>query len=311
MIRTINFIYLAIAAVLMFGDCAFAVQMNPYFNKMIDKPPPVPIIKQIKKQLAQGCSSPKKGLRPLGDNYALRHDLGLSVGNSFQRVASATVVGDIPFAKAVNWMTPYLQGKNKNEAIMGYLFLLTHSGRKIAEGAKIDNSKLIASGKIFAKEILFNLSDFYFHEALQAFLHHKLKKAGRLARNAIRADPVFYNAHLLLLDIELAEFARSSARDAKYCQRSIERIFQTTVDLGGLDTCPRHAVLMDEWVRSKYRSQQVQLPLQIINAYVSVLTNTSGRIKHIEQNLLKGQIRQSPKCKGLALQRIRQMGTLQ
>jgi hypothetical protein len=292
------------------SDAALAVQLNPYFAKADIKRPVPPVFKQIKSQLAQGCAPPDARLRPLGDNYALRHKIKLPVSKKFRQTTAAIAVGDISFQQAQSWMAPFLTGTNEAETIMAHLLLASHSIRKIADGHHINPDSLLRSAKSLATRTGMNLSDFLFLQSLTSFKAKDYKSATTHITAAIKADPVFYNARLLKLDIELKKFGQSRSRSRRKCITAMQTILQTTVNLGQLDTCPRHAILMNEWIRSKYANPDKSLPVQIISAYVSLLANNKAQLKTIQLQLANRDFQQSPACQAFVLQRVQQLEAL-
>lgn len=264
---------------------ALAAEFNPFFRPA-ERPPP-PILATIQGQIERGCVSGYQGKRPLADRFDLRHGLPQPENPALARTAAAISIADPAYDQARRWLWPLLTDADPNTAYIAHALLLSHAARRIGmEGASgILAADLRRAGEL-AETIGANPSDHLFWLALVAWREGSREKALKLVRAARNQDPWFYNARLLELEILLAPSRRRRHPiSAMGCRQQTEAVLGATVALFDLDTCPRHAVLLLNWLRAG-RQDPVRDPFaQLVSTYVAVVLNNTTAFEGALRNI--------------------------
>nr|VFJ44626.1 MAG: hypothetical protein BECKFM1743C_GA0114222_100144 [Candidatus Kentron sp. FM]VFJ53486.1 MAG: hypothetical protein BECKFM1743A_GA0114220_101154 [Candidatus Kentron sp. FM]VFK06339.1 MAG: hypothetical protein BECKFM1743B_GA0114221_1001414 [Candidatus Kentron sp. FM] len=265
--------FLAIVILLCLGGGpGRAAEFNPFFKTI--PPPPPPILITIQQQIARGCVSNNQGKRPLADRYDLRHGLPQIADPGLVRAAAAISIADPEYTTARQWLRPLLADADPRTAYAAHTVLLSHGVRRMA--AKDDTTGIgddLRRAGGLADAIHANHSDLLFWQALITMQTVSGAQALHLVRKAIQADPWFYNARLLELELLLARSRRHILVSGARCREQTEAVLNATVALFGLDTCPRHAVLLLNWLRAGQSDISDDPFAQLVRAYVAILLN--------------------------------------
>lgn len=283
-----------------------AVEFNPFFEPVTPLPPP--ILTTIRNQIARGCVSDRQGKRPLADRYDLRHGLVQPVNGELFRIAASISIADPQYSEARHWLHPLLTDADLHTAYAAHAVLLSHGARKVVmreEAAGIADD--VRKAGTLANSIDANRSDLLFWQALLASRKGPGIEPLRLIREAIRLDPSFYNARLLELELLLARSRRHVSPSGAYCRKQAEAVLESTVTLFGLDTCPRHAVLLLNWLRTGRRDVEKDSFALLVRAYVAVLLNNSAAFDSAAQRV--SDLSRSP-CRQWILAKMRSLTPL-
>lgn len=285
---------------------ADTVELNPYFPRR-QPPQPPPIIATIQGQITRGCVSGRGGLRPLADRYDLRHQLRQPEPPALSRAAAAITVADPDYAEARAWLQPLLTDPDPRIAYAAYAVLLSHAIRRIDSEMPPPLSPDLRQAETLANGLRRNPSDLYFWRAVVAARAGDNAQALDLARRARDADRAFYNARLLELELLLERSRRELMVSAGRCQAHAVALLESAVALFQLDTCPRHAVLLLNWLRAQRRDADADPFAQLITGYVAVVLNSTAGFDAVLQRLQGGTY--SP-CRRQVLHTVAPLGEL-
>nr|VFJ43273.1 MAG: hypothetical protein BECKDK2373B_GA0170837_100511 [Candidatus Kentron sp. DK] len=305
--HSVAYLFAATIILLQIGShSGLAAELNPFFKPI--EPSPPPILATIQHQITQGCVSNNQGKRPLADRYDLRHGLTQVRNADLSRTAASVSIADPPYEQARQWLRLLLAHADPRVAYAAHAVLLSHGVRRMA--AREETTGIVGdlnNAERLAARTGANTSDLLFWRALVGVQQNPSAESLRLVRDAIRADPWFYNARLLELELLLRHSRRHAPFSGTHCREQAVDILKTAVALFDLDTCPRHAVLLLNWLRAGQRNVSGDPFAQLVRAYVAVLLNNRPAFHEARKRI--ADTSHSP-CRQPILEKMRTLASL-
>ena len=287
------------------GGDASGSELNPFFSR-VEQPPskPPPTLTEVRRQIAQGCSDSAGDVRPLADRYDLRWGLVQPTDPALSRNGAAILIANVGYELAREWLQPQLSSSDDATAYAALTLLLSHGARLAAEGrATASYGRDLDRADALGKRVGANPSDLLFWRALHLARNGHRQRALELTRAASEVDASFYNARLLELQLLLQGGAGVGSVRAACAMRSAE-VLAASIRLFDLDTCPRHAVLLMNWLRGTVQELDQDPVALIVRAYVSVLLgNTAAYADTVEILRRDGRL----PCRSAALARVEEL----
>jgi tetratricopeptide (TPR) repeat protein len=250
---------------------ARSAELNPFFPRRV--PDLTPIVRHVEGQIAQGCTAGVAGQIPLADRFDQRHPQPQPQPPALFRAGAAISLANPGYAQARAWLEPLLADTEPRVAYGAYALLLSHGARLLAAGngaAAAAMAQDLDTARRLADTAKVSPADLELWSALLAGRAGSSRRALDHVEAALQADPSFYNARLLKLEL-LLNLGRSDGGASSACRVYMRDVLASAIALFDLDTCPRHAVLLLNWLRARYGLEPDFVAGDLLRAYVAVL----------------------------------------
>ena len=233
------------------------------------QPPLCVMCEVLSQQLEQGCTI--GAVSPYADTAYLRKMVVPPLSENLRRdISIARLSGDAAYATEI--LAPALTSPEAEARYAAALTIATLSiqslGRFNEDGAgALDIMQQAADGAPLSVPA----SDYHFLRALQAKLQGDTNRLRREVDAAIAAEPRFFTAMILLLDLAVDKATTQGGQGAALCHASYSALLLDAAQILNLAPCRYHAAHLELYLKRRFETPTSLPALSAVQVYLSLI----------------------------------------
>jgi hypothetical protein len=232
-------------------------------------PPPCAMCEVLSQQLEQGCTIAAGS--PYADTAYLRRAVVPPLSEDLRRdISIARLSGDAAYATEI--LAPALTAPEAEARYAAALTVATLSiqsmGRFDSDGARTLDimQQAAAEGPLSVPS-----SDYHFLRALQAQAQGETNRLRTEVKAAIAAEPRFFAAMILSLDLAVDKAATQGGQGAALCNASYGALMLDAARILNLAPCRYHAAHLELYLKRQFETPASVPALSAVQVYLSLI----------------------------------------
>lgn len=238
------------------------------------------LCRTLDQQIRQGCARPADV--PYADVIYLRRGINPPVSDTLrQAIAQAQAGGDPDFAARV--LTPHLSASLPEARYAAGVFLalsLTQAGRPLM--SRVGRAALTAM-RSAAPSLEMPASDLAYFQALLALEKGRKTAALAAAKRALIAEPRFFAAIVLALELQIDRAVRVEGQGLGLCRQVYDAILTLTAAAVDLAPCAQHAAHLESYLSRGQSRPDLVSAIWAIKVYLARIARRDQLARHAAQ----------------------------